>query len=53
MRNEKDPYVAPIMARFCCSEDMAYTIIRSAKKSGEYEKLKAQCDVRRNKNDGE
>lgn len=53
-RQEQETYIAPIMAKFSCNEDMAYTILRSAKKSGEIESIKKMCGLkRRETNDGE
>ena len=51
-QEELKPFVAPIMARFSCNEDMAYTIIRSAEKSGEMGAIRKMCSNmnRRNKN---
>lgn len=50
---EQEPYVAPIMARFCCNEDMAYTILRSAKKNGEMESIKKMCGLNNRRNDSD
>lgn len=49
-KQEHKTFVAPIMARFSCDEEMAYTIIQSAEKSGELEAIKRMCGLRRNHN---
>lgn len=52
-KQEHKSFVSPIMARFSCNEEMAYTIIQSAEKSGELEAIKRMCGLRRKHNNAE